>query len=236
MSEQDKDLDKVIQKVQKLLAMAEDTSSPNEALLAANRARKLMDKHQLSKDDIERATGDQFLETTADRKTKTCQTWLRFLVQASAYLNDCRPVLGWDGLKLYKFQGFKADAIVAKLTMDYLVDACERALEKSNSHGRSEKNFFRIGFSEMVLRRAIAVKKEREKSFVSASTGTALVPVKEAMILSHFGVMGKARKTQVREPSVDEAQAYANGLRTGRHVGLEKQVEGQETTKLAANC
>ena len=48
--------DKIIDKVKKLLALSE-SSNPNEAFLAAKRARRLMDQHSLTKKDIESAGG-----------------------------------------------------------------------------------------------------------------------------------------------------------------------------------
>ena len=62
------DEDKLIDRIRKLLALAEDAASQNEALIAARRARSLMDKHQITKGDIERAAGSQFLETTVTRR------------------------------------------------------------------------------------------------------------------------------------------------------------------------
>ncbi len=51
----------IIERVRKLLSMAVDTSSPHEAAIAASRARKLMDKHQIDLADlIDESTGFGF--------------------------------------------------------------------------------------------------------------------------------------------------------------------------------
>ena len=39
--------EKIIERIKKLLRLAEDNSSPNEAMIAAKRARSLMDQHQI---------------------------------------------------------------------------------------------------------------------------------------------------------------------------------------------
>jgi hypothetical protein len=225
--------DKIISKIQKLLAMAEDTSSPNEAMIAANRARILMDKHQLSKADIENAIGDQFAETHADKKTKTAQSWLKALAATVAKLNDCRAVLQWDGVNFYKFQGFKSDAIVAKLTMDYLIESCERGCLNSGAKGRSEKNFFRLGFVKSITSRIDEIVEKRNETFVDKQTGCSLIPVKSEMIVSHFGALGSARPAQMRPPNSAGSSAYIDGLNHGKKTGLEKQVKGTETPKLS---
>ena len=43
---------KIMERIQNLLRMAEDTSSPNEAAIAARRAEALMRKHQLTQVDV----------------------------------------------------------------------------------------------------------------------------------------------------------------------------------------
>jgi hypothetical protein len=226
------DLERVIEKIQKLLAMASDTSSPNEALIAAKRARAMMDKHQLSKEDIEKHTGNQFLETKAERETKLRQTWIRYLCGAAAMMNDCVCVLKTHRTVSYQFQGFKSDAIVAKLTADYLIETCDRLCEASSARGRSEKNYFRLGFAESVAKRALMIAKEREREFVNSATGTALVPMKKAMIAEHFGELKAARAPNVREPNSSEIDSYVNGRVAGNDVGLDKQVTGAESLKL----
>ncbi len=44
--------EKIINRVKKLLALSNDTSSPNEAAIALKRVRSLMDKYQLTHEDI----------------------------------------------------------------------------------------------------------------------------------------------------------------------------------------
>lgn len=95
MSDKDasESLDKVIDKISKLLAMANDTSSPNEALLAAKRARTLMDKYQLSQEDIETQIGSQLLEAQIGKQKGKLFLWERYLAAGCANLNDCRTVI-----------------------------------------------------------------------------------------------------------------------------------------------
>lgn len=237
MDSADSGQDKVIEKIRKLLAMADDTASPNEALIAARRARKLMDKHQISREDIEEdEINSQFLESVAEKETTQRKKWLLYIAMAVGQLNDCTSVVTRRPQVKYKFRGFKADAIVAKMTMDYLVKACERQLNESQCVGASERNFFRIGFSEEIYERAVEIKAEREKNFVS-ETGTALVPLKEKMVKEyfekHFGKLRNIKTNRQRPPRDSEVDAYTQGQQAGRNTGLEKQVEGEESEKLS---
>lgn len=227
MTESSNRIDKVISKIQNLLAMAADTSTPNEALIAARRARSLMDKYQLSKADISTKDDNQFLETQANVTNSTRRQWLLGLAAAAAILNDCVSAVSRAPDVHYFFQGFKADAIVAKLTMDYLVEACERQLQNSTIKGASNRNFFRVGFAEQVHSRARQIKEEREKTFVSES-GTALIPLKGKLIEQHFGQLKSIKTQKRRRPSSGELDAYVEGTRQGQEISLEKQIETEQ--------
>lgn len=224
--EKDKDLDKIIDKIQKLLAMAADTSTPNEALIAARRARALMDKYQITVGDIESKKGSQFLETCIHTKYKRGVRWMMFLAKAAGNLNDCMPLVARnvENNVDYLFQGFRADAIVAKLTMEYFMQSCQRALKQQSLSGKTENNFFRLGFASMIDRRVQEVMIERQKSFVSPQ-GTALVPLKMAMVKDYFG-MADSRKFPTRDPASKEEQAaFVAGIEEANKLSLEKQVE-----------
>lgn len=229
-------LEKVIDKIQKLLAMANDTSSPNEALLAAKRARALMDKYQLSQDDIESKIGSQFLESENGEPKGKLYLWEKLLAAAAAHLNDCRSAIR-SNRKTYSFlfQGFKADVFVAKMTMDYLVDTAKRAREQSGIKGISESQIFMQGFAREVEKRSYEIKLNREKQFVTGK-GTGLVVLKMTEITKHFGELGKARDHKSRPPmSPSESMAMILGEEAGRSVSLDKQLDGQENSKLAAS-
>ena len=51
---------KIQDRVQKLLNMAKDASSPNEAMIAMERARRLMDKYQIEETDLEQVEENRF--------------------------------------------------------------------------------------------------------------------------------------------------------------------------------
>jgi len=120
--------DKIIDRIRKLLAMAGDTSSPNEAAIAAKRARKLMDEHQVSEMDLTTVTGDDFGTSAYAAGTKTAVTVLGRLAIPVAKLNDCQVawVSGPDGRKQLEFQGFLADAVCAAEMFKWLRDTMYR--------------------------------------------------------------------------------------------------------------
>lgn len=230
--------DKLIERITRLLAMAGDASSPNEALIAARRARKLMDQHEITRADIESAEhgASQFKETVTNRQGAVLKAWVRRLHSAVGVLHDCHAVFitGLPGFVQYTFRGFAADAIVGKLTFDYLVEACDRACKRSNTYGVSEKNFFRMGFANEVYRRAIDIRRERQS--LSTSDGKSLVLVKSKAITKHFGDVETRVFGNERPPTASERLAYLNGADEGSKVGLDKQVEEDEKNTQLEQC
>lgn len=221
--------EKIIKRVKNLLAMAEDASSPNEALIAAKRARALMDKHQLSKSDIE-LFGSEFLETKADKSTTVRKRWLIDLGSAAGMLNDCVFCFSRKPNVEYKFRGFKSDAIVAKLTMDYLIETCERLLGKAECYGVSEKNFYRLGFANAVEERGYAIHLQRKE--IVTSGGKDLVVTKENSINAYFGELKMVNFKNTRQPTRSELDAYTKGVEDGEEVGLDKQIKSEKQARI----
>lgn len=90
------DLTKVKERIAKLLAMAKDASSPNEAAIAAQRARGLMDKYQLDEYDISEAAPDVFGEQDITRVFAAIPYHMDILAVAVALYNDCQSVFYED--------------------------------------------------------------------------------------------------------------------------------------------
>ncbi|MDN3661150.1 DUF2786 domain-containing protein [Vibrio agarivorans] len=224
-------MDKIVEKIQKLLALAE-SNNPHEAFQAAKRARNLMDKHSISKEDIEQAGKKEFLEAESEFVFKQRNLWVSILHSSVARLNDCRGgIVTSDREVKLLFQGFTADAVVAQMTLDYLIDTCNRCAKESGARGRSEHYQFKVGFARAIAERIKSLIAEREASFVS-STGTNLIPIKKAQVLNHFGDLPSARSFKYRDPTMSEALAYMGGRIAGNNTSLNAQVNGAETRKL----
>jgi len=66
--------EKILKRIKNLLDMAMDSSSPNEAMIAARRSRALMDEHQISKDDLLSIDDNSFGVTEVDLRTSSAPT------------------------------------------------------------------------------------------------------------------------------------------------------------------
>jgi len=217
--------DKIISKINKLLLMANDVSSPAEAMIAAKKARMLMDKHQLSITDLEKNIGTQFLETSIIVNKSIRENWLMQLAASVACLNDCIATVSRNTNVTYSFRGFKADSIVSKLTLVYLMELCEKLCFQSESSTKSEKNLFKKGFAESINKRINQELETRKKTFVR-SNGTSLIPLKKELIENHFGSL-KAHKRQKVNKCVSEKEfkSYLSGLEHGNKASLNKQID-----------
>lgn len=139
------DLSKIKERIAKLLSMAEDSASPEEAAIAAKRARSLMDKHQLERWQIEKKISDPIIKRAATRVYAAIPQHMSFLATAVAKYNDCQAVFEWgqvtykmqskinqnDGRpantqgKMVVFRGYESDVLMAIEMFQRLCDACD---------------------------------------------------------------------------------------------------------------
>ena len=96
------DMEKIKDRIAKLLNMANDASSPEEAALAAKRARALMDKYQLDQLDIEGRLTEAFGEQQATRFFAALTQYMSFLATCIAQYNDCQSVFTYGEVEFKK--------------------------------------------------------------------------------------------------------------------------------------
>lgn len=226
-------LDKIKERIAKLMAMAKDASSPNEAAIAAQRARALMDKYQLDEYDISEAAPDVFDTQDVTRAFAAIPFHMDILSVAVALYNDCQCFFltrrmdykmeskahqnaktGSGATKAYgkavNFRGYKRDVELAKMMFDNLcqnIDALCKAYMKENYPGRYN---VRIGGEyKAAAARALCAKfremtKERES--LTYSTGTALVVAKAAAVQAEFGEIKYINKSKSSSVADYESQ------------------------------
>ena len=133
------DLQKIKQRIVKLLAMAADASSPEEAAIAARRARLLMDKHQLAEFDLQGRIAEAFAEKAATRFFAAMPIYLQFLASRIGQYNDCQAVLKAGAVDFKKkpgyettvgravvFKGYESDVDLAVQMYHRLTEAVDR--------------------------------------------------------------------------------------------------------------
>jgi len=220
--------EKIIDRVRKLLAMANDTSSPNEAAIAAGRARKLIDQYQISEMDLTTVEDSDFGQASYGMGAKSTNKPLGMLAVAVAELNDCNAI--WttqdNGTKAVQFSGMLVDAVSATEMLKYLQQVMYKLAVKA-AEGRSDRHAYRLGFAVGVQQQVREILKERAE--IKTDTGQALVVVKQQLVEQHFG----ARKWKQRRNNYSgDAGAYHRGEAAGRKVSLNRQVRGTQQGRL----
>jgi hypothetical protein len=215
--------DKVIDKVRKLLAMAGDTSSPNEAVIAAGMARKLIDKWQLSGDDIASVETSDMGTTDHITKSKRTSSFDGILAVAVANFNDAQVKYQRNstGHFMLVFEGFTVDTVCAALMFNYLRDEAYKQAVKFET-GRADRHAYRMGFAAGVADQVKALMRARRN--LKTTTGTALVVTKRAAVLEYFSpVSYRVRRNAKMSGS---GHAYSGGKAAGQRQGLDRQVSG----------
>tara|TARA_R110000787_G_scaffold256232_2_gene361529 strand:- start:1210 stop:1911 length:702 start_codon:yes stop_codon:yes gene_type:complete len=221
---------KIMERVRKLLAMAKDATSPNEAAIAARRARSLMDKHQLEEHDIEDiSTTAQFGKQTWENPNKNIASWKNYLAVQVAKLNDCE-VKGTrvDGNLGVTFQGMAEDVQIAGYMFDYLTTAGEyqysvfKSAQTGLNRGRYKTQFC-DGFSEELRARIKEIIAERK---TTTGTGTDLIVLKKQLVDGHFGKVSYTRqKRNTSRYDAGGVNAHSAGVEAGSQQSLHHGVD-----------
>ena len=210
--------EKLITRVRNLLDMAGDASSPNEASIAARRARALIDKHQLTDLDLQKPEENLFGHSDITFGHKNAPKWIGRIAVQVAYLNDCNVILtSLHGFAFYKFSGFLTDTETAKHMLIYLQVVADR-ISQQQKINRKQSSSFRLGFAKGIQEQVTSILVERNK--LKTSDGTSLVVCKKALVEEHFGIMNVRRS----KTKTADAEAYAAGVKAGHSTSLNRQV------------
>ncbi len=228
---------KILERVRQLLAMAADTSSPHEAAIAAGRARKLMDKHQIDLADLkDESTGFGFQKIDkAYRYMPEYRMWLSVRV---AQYNDCQAVKSIvtrvNGSNSYSyqivFQGYETDVQLAAAMYAYLTDTIDRLCKvymgrvSPGYYSAKLGDAFKKEASRQVCERLRLMTAEREQLFHTAA-GTALMVIKNAAVAAHFGgVRYVTKPTAKQRQGAEMDHARAAGREAGRSMPLQHEL------------
>ena len=125
MSEQKETLEKMLKKVKKLLSLAGNNPSQEEATAASLKAQELIAKYNLDLTDIEKETleiGESEYRTGVDK------SWKYGL--ASVVAKNFRCMVYWLDRRVAVFYGYKQDCAVASEVFGYLFKTGERGARR----------------------------------------------------------------------------------------------------------
>jgi hypothetical protein len=232
------ELESVIRRITKLLAIAQDDrANPNEASAAAGQAEKLMRKFQLDSADLlirSLKAGDD-METqdcradaiTNGTKAKTIPPWAGFLAVAVAKLCDVgAQSVDHDSYgRAVRFFGYKDDVRLAKWIFDYLIQNINklafayRSTDDYIRNGRGVLADYRKGVVQGIITQINQQIAEKKAEMDRTATGRELMIVKQNAITARFGNVFKTKRTSA---GARRADSYHNGYTDGRKVDINR--------------
>jgi hypothetical protein len=221
----------VIEKIKKLLALA-DSSNEHEAALAASHAQRMLSEHNLAMADIDASHQSSKADTIETTISKSLPKWLRQLTAGVSSAFDCQAVHHPTTGKM-TFIGVGADLKVAVYTFTYL-DRTVRMLCGSfmkqyakdaitNRHRELMRQSYYLGAVSTITTRL------REQKRKTPVTTGALVIVKEGLIRQAMSEIGKIRTLHSRRSFINSA-AYNCGEKDGEAIGLCHGVTGSASS------
>jgi hypothetical protein len=165
-------MDRVLDRVRKLLAL-KTSSNPHEAAVAAEMAARLLAEHRLSEAqvmiDIGATDDAPTVRERLDDGPRSA-TWRVSLCSAVARDNCCRILIGRG---YYIVVGTTDDINATKYLYEYLRREVERLSDEAETpegeNGRAWKNSFKIGAAAEVSSRIYKAKREREETLKAAA-------------------------------------------------------------------
>lgn len=225
---------RILERVKKLLAMAADTSSPEEAAIAARRASKLMEQHSITQAEVltRDEVDDRISSNASDEGYKRMPFWYEILGIPVAKLYDCevRRSAGEGGKWHAEFLGFDEDTVVAVWVLDYLriqIETLANSYRRNNEISRSEMHEFRLGCSRAICQMLKEELEAKQARMRNQAPGKGLMVMKNELINEKFNV--SYRRGAARAPYT---ASYAHGLRAGASVSLRQGIHSQGQQRL----
>lgn len=218
--------DKIIEKIQKLLALA-TSDNVNESANAAARAQELMTKHRLELADVEAMTpgveADKIETITVDLE-KSNIAWKTALAAGIAVANDCRSfsrhfMVGGKQTQVGTcYVGPQSSLATMAYMYKYLVREIDRLAALNRGKPGATRKWlrdFRMGAVAEITTRLISASKAAK---VGAS-GTALAVVNKTLERVEEAIEQMGLK-QGKEPTVKDAGAFHAGRRAGATIDI----------------
>lgn len=220
------DTAKIHDRIQKLLAMAKDASSPNEAMIAMERARRLMDKYQIEETDLESVEENRFASNFLFSKSyKFMPAWMNIMATALCKLNG---VVGGVVQGDIGIAGLEEDVILTKAMFERLSTECIRLCKldqvlrgHSDRYNAKVGDAFKKGFASAI---AMKINEIIESQASSEPQTSALVVRKMDIIEAKFGKMNTKSKATKTRADAETRDAYTSGIAHGSRTAIQSEV------------
>lgn len=210
----------VIEKVKKILALAENNPNENEALAAALKAQKMMAKFHIQEEDLRDEVTESTIDSIVAKHNGKTAKWRLSLALVIAANFRCRVYI--QNGKDVCFMGYEEDAVICKevfLSMysigEKLSNKLKREIRKSKGTATGVKNTFCCGFVD-------GIKSELEKQC------TALVLIVPEEVNEAFEAkMSNVKRKKVSLKISNDSEVYNKGFVSGKNSIQARAIENK---------
>lgn len=210
----------VIEKVKKILALAENNPNENEALAAALKAQKMMAKFHIQEEDLRDEVTESTIDSIVAKHNGKTAKWRLSLALVIAANFRCRVYI--QNGKDVCFMGYEKDAMICKevfLSMysigEKLSNKLKRETRKSKGTATGVKNTFCCGFVD-------GIKSELEKQC------TALVLIVPKEVNEAFEAkMSNVKRKKVSLKISNDSEVYNKGFVSGKNSIQARAIENK---------
>ncbi len=211
----------IIEKIKKLLALA-NSSNEHEAALAASHAQRLLSEYNLAMADIETAHRPDKADSVETTVPKTLPKWVRHLSGGVGSAFDCQAVHHPATGKM-TFIGVGADVEIAVYTFNFLLTTikklCSSYMQQHQGAHIVPRYRERLRLSYYLgAVSAITTRLSEQKVSTPVTTG-ALVPLKAQLIKQAMSEIGNIRTMRSRRSYV-HSDAYTKGQSDGTTITI----------------
>ena len=219
---------KIVDKIQKLLALTE-SSNEHEAALAAEKAHELLAEHNLSMAQVESASKKEKLNEQVGHTSATSKLgarWVRNLWLATARLYFCEYLYSRGNHKTYHTViGSEATTTTACHMAEFFTQSVVEM-----SKGSSSQSSFRTGCALRLVARLNEMRKLAQEQPVTASNKSNLPALyeqtKEQLDNYISDTWGELKNVPSRNFSIADSNAYDAGRKAANSIGLNTQTTG----------
>jgi hypothetical protein len=224
-------INKILDKIRKLFALAGNNPNENESASAAEMARKLLDAYNLSISDIELK---EIVEKQIIFETFRIDSWKGWVARIVSEVFDCVAYLTKEsGTSKMVFVGNTSDVEVAVYVYQYLLKTIENLikvrLNDTSEHGKTIKHHYSMGIVSVLRDRLNAfygsqkeVHAEQKNAF--GMTGREVMVVKQDAIQKYLNEKDLKLKSSSTTYQIKNQNAYVDGARDGEKISLTRGV------------
>lgn len=214
---------KIVDKINKLLALG-TSPNENEAKLATEQANKLLLKHNLTMEQVEKK---EILQESLDLKKTRLASWESILMKSISSLNMCEVLISRGSSVNFIIIGKEVNIITTRNMYNYLTDAINSLAKKNAGKGVAAKNSYKIGVATGLIERMEQLKEANVSEDFEGTTALAIYDLyalmkekNQSYMHDNFNV-----RTTTQKFNISNRSEFESGKRDSKNISFNKQMK-----------